>query len=440
MAVFRINSERGPVRESVAYVTRDGKLRRVDTLNLMKGRDIVSQFTDVMRLYGKGLKKGEVKTYDFVFSPSAKDGCFPESVRKAAFEIAKTLFPCHQCVIATHTDTRHVHAHILVGAVDMVTGKKLAIDLSELTAMRKTVDEIGKRYGISPWDSRERGERTPGIIDRSYGDYIGFDSRSWLARARANIFFAQMKAQNLVEDGADPHEALKTALDARGIDMRLGKIDGDIVYGVREEGKEVRGAVLGKGFLLSDIDENAGIALKVREMRLEEDFSVLRHPELADWESENVKAMAREAAEWFIGRLLDEAELGRWMQEEEKKEKREEETSARGGEAGVFYDEAPGKVLSGTCEGAGKSGLSRNEWPADAFPEILELFPLFMKAALEGRFESMGRVHDFAAENFQAFAVTPENDAVGCVFENDFFTVPETHALSEKESLCGATD
>lgn len=47
-----------------------------------------------------------------------QDNVRPQTAQKYAEEMAELLFRDHECVIATHTDTKTVHSHIIVNSVD----------------------------------------------------------------------------------------------------------------------------------------------------------------------------------------------------------------------------------------------------------------------------------------------------------------------------------
>lgn len=59
-------------------------------------------------------------------------------------------------MIATHTDTETVHSHIIVNAVDPITGKKLQFSKAEYAAMKDEVNRIGKEHGYTETDFRKR--------------------------------------------------------------------------------------------------------------------------------------------------------------------------------------------------------------------------------------------------------------------------------------------
>lgn len=70
------------------------------------------------------------------------------------------MFRDYECVIATHTDTQTVHSHIIVNAVDPLTGKKLQFSPKDYVAMKDEANRIGKQYGFTETDFRKRGKNS----------------------------------------------------------------------------------------------------------------------------------------------------------------------------------------------------------------------------------------------------------------------------------------
>jgi len=136
-------------------VTDKDKVALVSSQALDDSTGYARQFAQTAALFGKGENYNERKYYHFKLSPDPADGATPEQVHKFAEEMAAKCFPAHECVIATHTDKPHVHAHIVVNAVSFEDGRKLRIPTSEYTRMKDLANEVGLTYGFSPLDFRQ---------------------------------------------------------------------------------------------------------------------------------------------------------------------------------------------------------------------------------------------------------------------------------------------
>ena len=111
--------------------------------------DYAKQFEETAKRFGKGEKYDERKYYHFKLSCARKDNVTPEKAHAYAEEVAEAFFKNYECVIATHTDTQTVHSHIIVNAVDPITGKKLQFSKQDYAKMKDEVNAIGRKYGFT---------------------------------------------------------------------------------------------------------------------------------------------------------------------------------------------------------------------------------------------------------------------------------------------------
>ena len=162
MPLFKCSSGKATPKKVIAYITDKNKAELVSVRNLFEDEDYARQFTDTQNLFGKGKKFGERKYYHIKLSCARQDNVSPQQAQRYAEEMAELLFPEHECVIATHTDTKTVHSHIVVNAVNPVTGRKLHITSDEYGRMKDEANRIGEKYGFSYTDWRKvaRHKRT----------------------------------------------------------------------------------------------------------------------------------------------------------------------------------------------------------------------------------------------------------------------------------------
>ena len=117
----------------------------VSVRNLFEDEDYAKQFEETASRFKKGKKYDERKYYHFKLSCARKDNVDAQEAHIYAEELAAKLFPDCECVIATHTDTQTVHSHIIVNAVQPLTGKKLHITDREYTKMKDSLRCIDTR-------------------------------------------------------------------------------------------------------------------------------------------------------------------------------------------------------------------------------------------------------------------------------------------------------
>ena len=155
MPLFKGVAGKAKAAKAIDYITDERKAAFVSSQALDDNSGYAAQFSQTARLFGKGETYAERKYYHFKLSPNPSDCASPEQVHKLTEEMAAKCFPAHECVIATHTDRQHIHAHIIVNAVSFEDGRKLRIPTSEYTRMKDLANEVGLQYGFSPIDFRK---------------------------------------------------------------------------------------------------------------------------------------------------------------------------------------------------------------------------------------------------------------------------------------------
>lgn len=144
MPLFKCSASKAKPKNGIRYITDQNKATFVSAKNLFEDEDYAKQFEETAKRFGKGEKFDERKYYHFKLSCARKDNVTPRRAHDFAEEVAEAFFKNYECVIATHTDTETVHSHIIVNAVDPITGKKLQFGKAEYAAMKDEVNRIGK--------------------------------------------------------------------------------------------------------------------------------------------------------------------------------------------------------------------------------------------------------------------------------------------------------
>ncbi len=95
----------------------------------------------------------------------------PEAVLKAAKEIVATVFPENMAVITVHTDTKVVHAHTVLDAVNAVTGRKFSQSPADLNRVKQKSNNILEKHGFEIITASAND-----IVDHTdYSNEVGFD-------------------------------------------------------------------------------------------------------------------------------------------------------------------------------------------------------------------------------------------------------------------------
>ena len=166
MPLFKCSASKAKPKNGIAYVTDEKKAKIVTVRNLFEDEDYAKQFEETASRFGKGDKFDERKYYHCKLSCARQDNVSHEKAHAYAEELVAKLFQNYECVIATHTDTQTVHSHIIVNAVDPITGKKLQFNKQDYVKMKDEANRLGKKYGFTETDFRKRGKNSRTAIEK----------------------------------------------------------------------------------------------------------------------------------------------------------------------------------------------------------------------------------------------------------------------------------
>lgn len=246
MPLLKCSAGKAKPQSAIVYITNPKKAEIVSVRNLFEDEDYAKQFEETAALYGKGKGYNERKHYHFKLSCARQDNVSPNEAHKFAEEVAEILFRDYECVLATHTDTDTVHSHIIVNAVNPLTGKKLQFSPKDYIAMKDEVNRLGKEHGYTEANFRKRGKNSRTAAERKIMLSGGV---SWKEELREVIVEAirQSRSEQEFED------YLKACY---GVEItRSGK---DYSYLHPQRQKPIRGAKLGTNYTKSEVLRKLG--------------------------------------------------------------------------------------------------------------------------------------------------------------------------------------
>lgn len=246
MPLLKCSAGKAKPQAAIGYTTNPKKAEMVSVRNLFEDEDYAKQFEETAALYGKGKGFNERKYYHFKLSCARQDNLTPQEAHKFAEEVAEKLFRDYECVLATHTDTDTVHSHIIVNAVDPLTGKKLQFSPKDYIAMKDEVNRLGKEHDYMQTDFRKCGKNSRTAAERKIMLNGGV---SWKEELREVIVEAIGKSHN--------EQEFKDYLKAcYGVEItRSGK---DYSYLHPQKQKPIRGAKLGINYTKSEVLRKLG--------------------------------------------------------------------------------------------------------------------------------------------------------------------------------------
>ena len=246
MPLLKCSASKARPKNGIKYITDPKKAAIVSVKNLFDDEDYVKQFEETAARFGKGEKYDERKYYHFKLSCARKDNVTPEKAHAYAEEVAEAFFKNYECVIATHTDTQTVHSHIIVNAVDPITGKKLQFSQKEYAKMKDEVNTIGRKYGYTETEFRKRGKNSRTSAEKKI---ILKGGTSWKEELREVIAEAVKKTKS--------SEAFKKYLD-ECYDVKITRDGKDYSYLHPNKQKPIRGERLGTNYTKSEVIKRIG--------------------------------------------------------------------------------------------------------------------------------------------------------------------------------------
>lgn len=246
MPLIKCSAGKARPQAAIGYITNPKKAVIISVRNLFEDEDYAKQFEETAALYGKGKGFNERKYYHFKLSCARQDNLTPQEAHKFAEDVAEKLFRDCECVLATHTDTDTVHSHIIINAVNPLTGKKLQFSPKDYIAMKDEVNRIGKERGYTETDFRKRGKNSRTAVERKIMLNGGV---SWKEELREVIAEAIGKTKD--EQGFKDY--LKTCY---GVEITRGGKDYSYLHPRKQ--KPIRGAKLGTNYTKSEVLRKLG--------------------------------------------------------------------------------------------------------------------------------------------------------------------------------------
>lgn len=150
----------GALRAVLSYALQEKKIEQDGVLYASSHNCVLPSAYAEMRTTKERFHKTDGRQfYHFVQSFSEDGGLTPQEVNVLGLELAAREFPDFEVVVATHTDTNHLHNHIIVNSVNCKNGKKLHQNTEDLMAHRQANDEICLAHGLEILPPANRKKR-----------------------------------------------------------------------------------------------------------------------------------------------------------------------------------------------------------------------------------------------------------------------------------------
>lgn len=238
-------------RPTLAYITNPKKAAVVSSIMLDDNKNYAEQFADTARIWNKAQSPKSRKYYHFIHSFSPEDNISPQMAHRLTEELCKKFFPHSEIVIATHTDTSHIHSHIVINSVNFDDGKMLQISPKRYTDIKDFSNEIAERENLTVVNFRKP---TKEAVRQSQAErqIILRGGTSWKQELAEVIDLALSSISDM--------EQFEKFLNNYGVTLTRNT-EKTIAYKHPQKAKAIRGKKLGakytKGAILNELDKFA---------------------------------------------------------------------------------------------------------------------------------------------------------------------------------------
>lgn len=236
-------------KPTLTYITNPQKAAIVSSIMLDNNKNYADQFADTAKIWNKAQSKSSRKYYHFIHSFSPEDNISPEKAHRLTEELCRKFLPHSEIVIATHTDTNHIHSHIVINSVNFDNGKMLQISPRQYTAIKDYSNEIAERENLAVVDFR-KPTKEPVRQSQSERQIILRGGTSWKQELAEVIDLALRSVSNMKQ--------FEKFLNQYGVTLTRNT-EKTIAYKHPNKAKAIRGEKLGakytKGAIIDELNK-----------------------------------------------------------------------------------------------------------------------------------------------------------------------------------------
>lgn len=146
MAIVKFVTSGSPMNNIFPYIMKEEKTEQklISGINCMP-ETAMEEFINIKKQFGKTDGR---QYYHVVQSFSPEDNISPETAHEIGLKFAE-YFGNYQMVIATHTDRKHIHNHIVFNSVNFENGKKFHQSRDEMIQVKEYSNKICQEYGLT---------------------------------------------------------------------------------------------------------------------------------------------------------------------------------------------------------------------------------------------------------------------------------------------------
>lgn len=237
--ILRYVLDPGKTSENLCHVTGDYREEQITS------NQVFQEFSRVRALFNKERPGAREYTHGTVsFAPGE---IAPEKAKDFAAELAERIFPGHQVLCATHTDTDHCHVHFVVEPVSYVNGAMLHTSKHDLERAKEICNEMCRERGLSV---AQKGRHADGIAFAD-GEVTAWRKNKYhqmVSNPKNSYLIALAQAVEDCADAADSREAFCALMEVEYGWIVTWKDSKKNITFTDSEGHRVRDSNLSKTF------------------------------------------------------------------------------------------------------------------------------------------------------------------------------------------------
>ena len=238
------------LRRVIDYILSKAAIKAVG--NLSATEDFATQIEEIATLWGKNSGR---RGYHFILSFDPRDNVTITLALRIAYKITHEAFQNHQAVFAVHDDTHHIHVHVIVGAVDLLSGRKLNLRNEDYRKLKDRGNEVAVEYGLTAFDWREatRKKQQEERLDEQLPEQYSFAEKG-LQQRGAPSWKGQLR--NIIDEciiGSTSLEEFKEKLARKNV--TLTRCSTSVISYKFGDHRAVRGDTLGADYTMAAIQD-----------------------------------------------------------------------------------------------------------------------------------------------------------------------------------------
>ncbi len=212
-------------------------------------RTVYQNYARVREQYNKARTGGRICTHGTVsFAPGEVT---PEQAAEFATDFVERIYPNHQVLTATHTDTGdRIHFHFIINDVNYVNGTMLHSSKHDLEQAKRICNEMCRERGLSV---ARKGRHANGTAFAE-GEVTAWDKNKWHQMAQdpkqSYLVELALAVQDCMAAAGDKDEFIQMMAHEYGWTVTWRDSKKNVVF-ANADGKKVRDSNLSKTFNLN---------------------------------------------------------------------------------------------------------------------------------------------------------------------------------------------